>query len=117
MDHEAQMRQGGCFHPALAFSGFMDDFRIYSIDVSSIDLKTDANCTLRTPTFKLDTNFKYLTAYLNFDEVGDIQRLCISNYVNCKGHDLWYAGSTRLLRWHQPPYICPVSAKFKMPLG
>ena len=47
----------------------MDDFRVYSIDVSTIDLKTDANCTLRTPTFKMETNFKYLTAYLNFDEV------------------------------------------------
>ncbi len=63
------MQQGGCFHPALAFSGFMDDFRVYSIDLSSIDLQTDANCTLRTPSFKADTNFKYLTAYLNFDEV------------------------------------------------
>ncbi len=63
------MKQGGCFHPALAFSGFLDDFRVYSIDVSTIDLKTDANCTLRTPTFKMETNFKYLTAYLNFDEV------------------------------------------------
>jgi hypothetical protein len=75
MDDEAQITQGGCFHPALAFSGFMDDFRLYSIDLTSIDLKTDANCTLRTPTFKADTNFKYLVAYLNFDEVRSLNRL------------------------------------------
>jgi len=75
MDDEAQMNQGGCFHPGLAFSGFMDDFRVYSIDLSSIDLETDANCTLRLPTFRLDTNFKYLMAYLHFDEVRGLQRL------------------------------------------
>lgn len=75
MDDEAQMKQGGCFHPGLAFSGFMDDFRVYSIDLSSIDLETDANCTLRLPTFRLDTNFKYLMAYLHFDEVRGLQRL------------------------------------------
>ena len=69
MDDEAQMKQGGCFHPGLAFSGFMDDFRVYSIDLMSIDLEADANCTLRLPTFRLETNFKYLMAYMNFDEV------------------------------------------------
>ena len=47
----------------------MDDFRVYSIDVSSIDLQSDSNCTLRTPSFTLDNNFKYLMAYLTFDEV------------------------------------------------
>ena len=76
MANEAQIQQGGCFHPALAFSGFMDDFRVYSIDVSPIDLQTDSNCTLRTPSFTLDNNFKYLTAYLTFDEVRSVPFFC-----------------------------------------
>jgi hypothetical protein len=122
------MRQGGCFHPSLAFSGFMDDFRVYSIDVSSIDLKTDANCTLRKPTFTLENNFKYLKAYLTFDEVlyyiilyyvillyiytvicGD--KLGPAGAYDSETHDALYAGSTGLLRWHNAPQLCCIPSE------
>jgi hypothetical protein len=87
-----QITEGGCFDPAHALSGYIDDFRLYSIDLTSNDLKTDANCTLRAPSFGADVNFKYLTAYLNFDEV------CIQNRLSCLVASCAFLKVTRIVQ-------------------